>query len=143
MPDDPFESDLTSKEEFARDLSAMYRVEMDVPPMVDARVLAGARQHLSRSRGHRSFVLRISALVSAAAACVVIAVHFASPPKIAPSIAANHSVDIVDALRVASDIRDEKIDVKHDDFNHDGRVNQADVDAIAMVAVKLPEGRLQ
>ena len=53
------------------------------------------------------------------------------------------AVDIVDALKLARRIRAGRTDRAHDDINHDGSVDQHDVDAIAMAAVKLPEARVQ
>ena len=89
-------------EQFARDLGAIYHADVNVPASIDDAILNRARAHFARSRS-RSRVLRIGALVSAAAAMIVVAIYIAKPQavKTVPLIAVN----ITDALRVARDIR--------------------------------------
>ena len=112
---------------------------------MDEAILTNARQHLSARRS-RQVILRIGALVTAAAAVIVIVLHLpVSAPKQAASQTpvAMRKVDIVDALKLARRIRSGQTDASHDDVNHDGAIDQHDVDAIAMAAVKLPEARVQ
>ena len=103
----------------------------------------------------RDAIFRIASLtkpITAAAAMILVAVRLAHPPAeqdrspapVAMSeVESKPAVDIVDALKLARRIRARQIDRSHDDFNHDGAVDQHDVDAIAMAAVRLPEGRMQ
>src|SRR5438067_1130806 len=137
MPEDPIQPD----DEFAADVRAIYRSDAQVPTRIDEAILNRARAHFARPRSSRGLVLRIGALVTAAAAVVVVAVYLATPE--AHTHQARVAVDIVDALRVARDIRDGRTDVSRDDFNHDGTVDRRDVDAIAMAAVRLPEEKVQ
>jgi hypothetical protein len=138
-------------ERLANDLSALYRTDVSIPRSMDEAILRDARQHFARQRSRR-LILRIGALVTAAAAMIVIVIHLSHPPADRqagePPVAMNavdsrRPVDIVDALKLARRIRAGQADRAHDDINHDGAVDQHDVDAIAMAAVKLPEARVQ
>jgi hypothetical protein len=133
-------------ERFGSDLSALYRADVSIPRSMDETILRDARQHFTRQRSRR-LILRIGALVTAAAAMIVIVIHLSNPSAQQPPLAINaidsrQSVDIVDALKLARRIRAGLADRAHDDMNHDGAVDQHDVDAIAMAAVKLPEARV-
>jgi hypothetical protein len=143
MPDEPTQP----SEQFARDLRAIYHADVRVPARIDDAVLTRARAHFAR-RGSRGLVLRIGALITAAAAVVVVAIYLAKPqapdasqvavaPGAPSDVKTKEGVDIVTALRVARHIRDGRADQSRDDFNHDGAVDQRDVDAIAMAAVRL------
>src|SRR5205814_6988851 len=109
---------------------------------IDQAILNRARARFVRGRGSRALVLRISALVTAAAATITIAIYLTKPPQ-AVKQQEQVAIDITDALRIARDIRDGQASVSHDDFNHDGTVDQRDVDAVAMAAVRLPEVKAQ
>lgn len=149
MPDEPIQP----SEQFARDLRAIYHTDVNVPASINDAVLNRARAHFAR-RESRSLVLRIGALITAAAAVIVVAIYIAKPQAardasqvaVAPAapgdVKTKEGVDIVDALRVARHIRDRRADPSRDDFNHDGAVDQRDVDAIAMAAVRL-EAKVQ
>src|SRR4051812_36895683 len=131
----------------SEDLGALYRAELNIPRSLDDAILNRARAQLA-PRHSRQLILRIGALITAAAAVIVIVLHLSSPPA---SHDATHatiamqqgSVDIVDALKLAKRIRAGQTDPSRDDINHDGTVDQHDVDAIAMAAVRLPEARVQ
>jgi hypothetical protein len=138
-------------EKFASDLRVIYRADVRVPASIDDAILRDARLQFARHRSRR-LILRIGALVTAAAAMIVIAIHFGSPssprnlaqaPAVQNDVTTQGAVDIVDALNLARRIRAGRTDVASDDANHDGAVDQRDVDAIAMSAVKLPEARVQ
>jgi len=131
--------------QFGEALRAMYRADLRVPSRVDDAVMNRARAHFARNRrGSRSLVLRIGALVTSAAAIIAIGIFLAKPqaenraPTVArvPDVKTQGEVDITDALRVAQNIRAGTSDPKRDDFNHDGSVDQGDIDAIAMAAVR-------
>jgi hypothetical protein len=145
------EEPIQPTDQFAHDLRAIYRDDVKVPAKIDDAILNRARAHFARP-SPRGLVLRIGALATAAAAVVVIGIFLAKPQAakdasqvaVAPrDVTAKNGVDIVDALKVARDIRDGRANVVRDDFNHDGAVDQRDVDAIAMAAVQLPEEKLQ
>ena len=127
--------------QLAQDLGAIYHADVNVPAQIDDAILNRARAHLARRPAARGLVLRIGALITAAAAAIVVAIYIAKPPAAMhqPQVA----VDITDALRIARDIREGRASVSHDDFNHDGTVDQRDVDAVAMAAVRLPEVKAQ
>jgi len=144
VPDIP---DPVPSEEFARDLGAAFRKPVSVPGSRDDAILRHARDHFTRLRW-RQRAYRIGALASAAAALVAIVLHLYQPAQAPSPLAINSvqttgAVDIVDALKLARRIRSDQTDPTRDDFNHDGAVDQQDVDAIAMAAVKLPEARVQ
>jgi len=144
MADDPIQP----PERFADDLRAIYQADVCVSARVNDAVLNRARAHFSRPRsGSRSLMIRVGALGTAAAAVITLAIFVAKPRAekstsqvavaLSRDVKAQGAVDIVDALRVARAIRDQRIDAKQDDFNHDGAVDQRDVDAIAIAAVQL------
>jgi hypothetical protein len=138
-------------ERFADDLSMLYRAEVSIPHSMDECILRDARRHFASQRSRR-LILRIGALVTAAAAMIVIVIHLSHPsadrqagevPVATNDVDTKGAVDIVDALKLARRIRSGQTDRAHDDINHDGAVDQHDVDTIAMAAVKLPEARVQ
>src|SRR5437899_1932619 len=98
---------------FADDLSALYRTDVSIPRSVDETILRDARRHFARHSSRR-LILRIGALVTAAAAMIVIVIHLSHPPADRqagePAVAMNdvktkRPVDIVDALKLARRIR--------------------------------------
>ena len=146
MPQDPSEFYPQPNDRFAAELRGMYQQKVAIPGAMDEAILRASRSHLAR-RSSRTLVLRIGALVTAAAAMIVIVLHLHQPSNDAPqptvAMQSSTSVNIVDALKLARRIRAGQPDSTHDDINRDGRIDQSDVDAIAMAAVQLPEGRLQ
>jgi hypothetical protein len=143
--------DQQPNEQFANDMRAIYRADVQVPASIDDAILRDARLQFARQRSRR-LILRIGALLTAAAAVFVIAIHFSAPssPRNLAQVPAGQTdvttagaVDIVDALQLAKRIRAGQTSVASDDVNHDGAVDQREVDAIAMTAVKLPEARVQ
>ena len=132
MSEDPTEP----SKQFAQDLGAIYRTDVKVPARIDDTILNRARGHFAGAPGSRGLGLRIGALLTAAAAMILIAIYVSKPPQAAmqsPQVA----VDITDALRIAREIRDGRANLASDDFNHDGTVDQRDVDAVAIAAVRL------
>jgi len=147
MSADEHEPTIEPNEQFARDLASLDRPPFAMPAAIDDAILRDARAHFARNRSRR-MILRIGALVTAAAAVIVIVVHLSRPPArssqpVAMQPQTSSQVDIVDALKLAKRIRAGAADASRDDINHDGAVNQRDVDAIAMAAVKLTEARVQ
>src|SRR4051812_7572 len=145
MPPEPEDLESQLNPSFAEDLSKAYRADVSVPPMVDHAILNRARTQF-RQRRSRQLVLRIGSLITAAAAVIVVVVHLKTtevPRNPAPVAMQTHQVDIVDALKLAKRVRAGATDASRDDINHDGSVDQRDIDAIAMAAVRLPEARVQ
>jgi hypothetical protein len=150
-PETPGEFDMPGP--LAAEIQAAYRRDVSVPPSLDAAILSEAKAGFARRRRFR-LVLR-GAAVAAAAAVVVMAVQLkhapsspspiaivapASPQQPAPiapgeDVDRNGKVDILDAFVVAKLIEVQGELVRKYDVNGDGKVDQADVDRIAVVAV--------
>ena len=154
---------------FRDDLRALHGPTVDVPPAVDDAVVSMARRHFARHR--RSRLLMRMAAVSSAAAAIVLVVWVArtwdgplpasrvadAGPNALPAPAGpgpdataaqqdldhNGLVDIRDAFLLARGIERGETPKRQWDINGDGKVDRADVDTIAMAAVKLDGGTLQ
>jgi hypothetical protein len=124
MSDDPRDSDLPPR--LVRDLSSLYESRSAVPACVDGAILNRARAAVLKHRRKR---LLLWAGAAAAAACVTIVASVSLRSSSKP-------VDIVDALKLAHQVEAGK----GRDVNGDGRIDKADVDALAMVAVRLDGG---
>lgn len=124
MSDDPGEFDIPPR--LTRDLKSLYDVPLDVPARVDAAILNRAR---ALQLKHRRRKLLLWAGAAAAAACVAVVTHFSLRTSSKP-------VDIVDALKLAHQIEAGK----GRDVNGDGAIDRRDVDALAMIAVRLNGG---
>ncbi|MCF7958327.1 MAG: hypothetical protein K9M57_07765 [Phycisphaerae bacterium] len=150
------ESQLEFRQEFTDDLSALFSPSGQVPGEVDRAILDRASAKLSRRSPMRVF-WRVAAGVAVAAVVMVgvMVWHGGQGDVVEKSPGSNElafkarknlaredvdqngHVDILDAFALArrvkqADIMDEKWDV-----NGDGVVDGADVDVVAMVAVKL------
>jgi hypothetical protein len=147
------------------DLRALFEPPGTVPSEVDRAILEQAHRRLARPR-RRIIRLRWAAGITAAAAILVIGVVLydaagpASHPiteyqmaqrlvsernPLAPAegradIDNNGRVDILDAFRLARHIEAGDRAERGWDLNGDGRVDRADVDAVAFAAVRLREG---
>jgi hypothetical protein len=156
----------------ADDLRRLCPPGPPVPPGRDGEILARARSHFARGRRLR-LIFRFAGASGAAAAAILLAVWLGqtgkSPgPALAPAeaIAAredidrNGRVDVRDAFALARRIERgaqagqargggppagltlaPAADLP--DLNGDGRVDRADVESIAMAAVRLERGSLQ
>jgi hypothetical protein len=131
------------------DLATLFDRTPAVPRAVDDAILNRARAHLltraARSRRRRPWV---GAAAVAAAACVAIVLwtsaivqRRARAAALAGDVDRNGRVDIVDAMLLARAVESNQPPRRaSEDVNHDGVVDRRDVDAIAMAAVKLPDG---
>lgn len=132
----------------ARDLSAVYGAQVRVSPEVDRVVTSSARAHFAR----RGRWMRWAGVAAGVAAVVVLSMLLVRPlesRRIAHTTAAARStllgdantdgrVDIRDALSLARRIEAGSIPpTPRDDVNVDRVVDRKDVDAIAMLAVRL------
>ncbi len=139
--------------DLARDLARLADARLEVPRSVDDAVMRAARTALTRRRrgGHPAF--RWVAWTAAAAGIVgavwvggILTQGPAAPevpsmmaPAVAGDLDRSGRVTILDAFALARQLDAGGVMVAGD-FNRDGLIDRADVDAIAMAAVRLPEG---
>ena len=141
--------------DLARDLARLADLRIEVPARVDDTVLAAARSALSRRRRGGHPAVRWAAWTAAAAGLALVvwlggvltltpvSREMASVPVTAVrgDLDRSGGVDILDAFALARQLDSGMPPAGNvGDFNGDGRIDLADVDAIAMVAVRLPEG---
>ncbi len=139
--------------DLARDLAQLADARLEVPRSVDDAVMSAARTALTRRRrgGHPAF--RWAAWTAAAAGIVgavwvgglltqgPAAQEMASmmAPAVAGDLDRSGRVTILDAFALARELESGR-PAAAGDFNGDGLIDRADVDAIAMAAVRLLEG---
>ncbi len=137
--------------DLARDIARLADARIEVPRSVDDAVMRAARTALTRRSVHPAFRW---AAWTAAAAGIVLAVWVggiltqgpAAPqmasmmaPAIVGDLDRSGRVTILDAFALARQLESDR-PAAAGDFNGDGLIDRADVDAIAMAAVRLPEG---
>jgi hypothetical protein len=138
-------------------LGRLYPPGPPVPPSVEGEILARARSHFARRR-RLNLILAWAGTASAAAAVLVLALLLRRNPQTAQikdrpqpamtvlareDIDHNGRVDILDAFALARRVENGQAVGASFDLNGDGRTGQADVDMIALAAVKLERGSLQ
>ncbi len=143
-------------------LARLFASEAAVPPEADAAILAEARRHFARMHRPRR-VVRWIAAGAAAAAAAVFAVHLATFTRersrkpaapAAPRAKASRTVaredidgdgrvDILDAFALARRLEAGGRPRSEWDVNHDGQVDDADVQRVARAAVELDRGVFQ
>ena len=112
-----------------------------VPSAIDEAILSRARERFAEIRRRRA---KVQCLWWASAAAVLVTMGFVASAFLnAPSyeradIDRNGRVDILDAFALARRIQ--QGNASGLDFNNDGVVDRADVDAVAARAVKLKKG---
>ena len=142
-----------------REISALYAVQVPVSPELSGRIIAAAHAHLARPNQFRR-ALRwgggIAAAVGAIAAIIAIAVYLRPrasqlQPPIARQTPSNSAqppvvdrrITILEAYKLAKRLESQQpLDLEFD-YDHNGRVDRGDVDAIAMKAVELKGGQMQ
>jgi hypothetical protein len=144
------ESQPEPPERLAEDLRTLYRPPTAVPPELDEKILAGARRRLAQRRRPRA-AWRWSA-AAAAAAVLLVSVWILDPlglrrlpaPLVVRSTITMREdadrdgrVDILDAFLVARRLESGEGVERSWDVTGDGAVDQTDVDAIALAAVRL------
>ncbi len=144
--------DLRLPDSLKRDLDSVYGAAPSVSRQMDESILSDARVGLSRRMRFRR-VIQVSAGAAASAAAIFLAVHLVkvtAPTPTSPlaqnvpgDIDHNGKVDILDAYVLARRIEAHRETPKDADFNHDGKTDAADVEAIASAAVRLPGGAVQ
>jgi hypothetical protein len=131
-------------------IQALYQPYFGVPGEIDERVLADARRVLHRPGLRFSF--RPSVLATAAVLALAASVTFflwtrhrtvparVSQTAVAGDLDADGRVDIVDAMVLAASIERHETAPAARDINGDGLVDRSDVDALALMAVRLDGG---
>jgi hypothetical protein len=110
---------------------------------VDASILAHTHHHLTARRRTRRLLYWSAATVSAAAAILLVTFRLGVPTASSPvQLAQSQSVTILDAFTLARQLRAGHTPDPRWDINHDGTIDQRDVDALARAAVSLKGGRL-
>ena len=124
------------------DLRRIHGTKIEVPIYVDQRVLGRIRQDFARRQRVRR-VLHWTAGVAAAAA-VILVVFWTRFPARNPApdveVARTARVDVLDAFHLARLLQSQTPTDPRWDYNRDGVVNDRDVQAIAMAAVRLQPG---
>ena len=139
----PGDSQLFALQRLTEAIRGLHRADFPIPSETDDAVRAMARRHFGAGKRVRSVVGWLS--VAAAAAAVLLVAFWGTFSLRHPrgDIDANGRLDILDAFALACAI-DRKAPVRREwDVNGDSVVNRADVDAIAMSAVRLDKGRVQ
>ena len=138
-------------QQLRKDLRSIARGHVEIPPQVDHAVLQKAMKALGRSKRTRPAVGKPLAWIAAAASLALvvwIGALFRSPGStpqqttlaaIPNDLDHNGRVDILDAFHLARQL-DADIAPTLGDINSDGRIDRADVEAIAMKAVTLTQG---
>jgi hypothetical protein len=124
MTDDSRDPEAPSR--LVDDLRSLYAKPPPAPAHLDAAILNRARAQMLRHRWRKRLLW---AGATAAAACVAVVTLLSVQSSSKP-------VDIVDALKLAHQIEAGK----GRDVNSDGKIDRADVDALAMMAVRLNGG---
>jgi hypothetical protein len=113
-----------------------------VPAEVDRTVLARAADHFAERRRRRFTTLVGSSLAAAGVLAVAFlsfrrTEHVETQTARAEDVDGSGRVDILDAFALARSLsRNDRPDLKLD-FTHDGRVDRADVDHVAQIAVRI------
>lgn len=156
-----FDEDLDPgvSEKLSADLDALFKPQLSVPSEVDRAVLDRAGAHFAGREFAKSGKRRFRWIglwkVAAAAAVVIFAFSLNLTEEPAPTVHyadvaqagtvdfdRNGRVDILDAFKLARQIELASNTEIGWDINGDGLVNRADVDAVAMAAVRLDRGVL-
>jgi hypothetical protein len=154
---EPESDDPRIPESLRADLATLYARQPSASPNIEQAILSRARAHLA-GRGRLRPLLRVGGAAAAVAAIVLVSVavlHRPDRPQIASRNApagdaytqtgdANHDgvVDIRDAMLLARKVDAGQVAwTRWEDANGDKVIDRKDVDAIAMLAVKLDDQR--
>jgi Dockerin type I domain len=131
----------------ATDLRAMYRVPIEIAPGADQAVLALARQRAAAVASRRVMIRRLTRWGLVAAAGLAVGVSLVARlgwhgratganAALAEDVNGDGAVDILDALALERAVERGSA-AKAWDLDGDGVVDRADVDRVAMAAVRL------
>ena len=138
----------------AGDIARLAETTIEIPPAVDDALLAAARRTLTARRAKRR-ALRFAGWTAAAASLglalwvggsllgprdAVRNAALVQAPALRGDLDRSGRVDILDAFALARRLQAGEGSVESD-VNGDGLIDSADVEAIALIAVRLPEGR--
>ena len=130
----------------SEDLKALYVPSRIIPPQIDASILAAAREHLADAAQSRRIVQYprwLAAAAVVALAAVLASLWFStrrSPELAREDLNRDGRVDVLDAFALARRLQQGAAADRLFDINGDGVVDQKDIEAIAVRAVKL-DGR--
>ena len=134
-------------------LTGLFGSAPAVSRFTDEQILAAARQQTIRRNRMRWMTRYAIGSIAAAAAVVLIAIKinhrhqpaFESDREVASSEDVNRDgkLDILDAYFMARKAAANEPMSKEWDFNHDGNVDNKDVDIVALAAVKIKSGGAQ
>ncbi len=154
-----FDEDLEACGKLSADLDTLFEPQLSVPSEVDRAIMDRAGRHFVGRKftqsGRRRFRWVSLWKVAAAAAVVIFAFSLDLTEEPAPTVDyadvakagavdfdRNGRVDILDAFKLARQIELASNTEIGWDINGDGLVNRADVDVVAMAAVRLDRGVL-
>ena len=153
-------TNLEPRERLWADLRVLFAPRGAVPPEVDRAIMDRARKHFV---GRRRLPVRWAASAAAAAAVIILvfALNISDERSstqiaekfevsrtrlvsagLAPDIDGSGRVDILDAFKLARQIKAGLEPSTKWDMNGDGQVNRKDVDLVAFAAVRLDKGVL-
>ncbi len=119
------------------ELRSLYAPQLRASTEIDRRIERATRIHFAQTRR----VARFHRLTPfAAAAALMLAVLWMPSPTAPEDVDGNGRVDILDAFVLARRLKTSAAIQPAWDVTGDGRVDAADVDAIAMAAVRLSKG---
>lgn len=135
----------------AEGLGQGYGRKLEVPRAIDQAVLGAMREKFAKRRRMRLTIRWSSVASGALAACVAVVIWLSTGSSgIAPhtpvtsaikgDMDASGRVDMVDALILATRMKRGEMPDAAWDLNGDGKIDQADVEAIAHGAVMLQQG---
>ncbi len=162
------DSNLKVSSKFSADIKSLYQTKHKVPPEVDMAIIDRANQHFAQKEFGKTKPRRFRLVhlwkVAAAAAVIILAfslnltqksqlqrpeqeqadrsVVVADIQNNDNDIDHNGRVDILDAFTLAKQIKSEKYNEAECDINGDGMVDNKDIDAVALAAVRLDKGVL-
>jgi len=144
MPDGNFrDEDLKAPLRLLTALREASQPPIFVPPALDESLVRSVRRHFSPPKPGRPWWWRTLAWSAGAAILLVIFLWTRHPALSFDREDLNHDgrVDILDAFMLAREIQSGQRPDLGRDVNGDGKVDQSDVERIALDAVKLRKGR--
>ncbi|HUW55955.1 MAG TPA: dockerin type I domain-containing protein [Planctomycetota bacterium] len=136
------DSQLLAPKGLTDDLARLLRPGFTVPAEVDRVVLALGRRRIRASERTRRVVRWLAGAAVAAVLLVALWVG-TSRARLPQDIDGSGRVDILDAFTLARVLDERRAVERKWDVTGDGKVDRADVDAVAMSAVRLDKGRVQ
>lgn len=119
------------------ELESLYGPQLEASTEIDRRIESATRLHFAQVRRIPRFY---RLMPFAAAAVLLLAVLWMPSPTAPEDVDGNGRVDILDAFTLARHLDTAAALQSRWDITGDGRVDGADVDAIAMAAVRLSTG---